>query len=132
MPQEWSTDETIAVAAYSNRQNAEIAKTQLDERGLSALIIADDVHPPFQLTEGVKLRVLEQDMEHARKLLSDNGPSAEGNPGEQRPPGSTEASESLTFSQGGFVRATAWTYVAAFLLMVTVIVMGLLTSSLSF
>jgi len=132
MPPELSSDETTVVTTYSSRQDAEIAKTQLEERGISALILADDVHPPFQLTEGVELRVLDQDVEHARQLLPLDGPSATEISGTGKLPESEEDSGNLTFSQGGFVQATAWTYVAAFLLMVTVIVMGLLTSSWGF
>jgi hypothetical protein len=35
----------------------------------------------------------------------------------------------LTFSSSGVLQATAWTYMAAFLLMVTIIVVGLLLST---
>lgn len=40
--------------------------------------------------------------------------------------GRKEQNEKLTFGSGGFVQATAWTYVATFLFMVSIILTGLL------
>lgn len=41
-------------------------------------------------------------------------------------PAQQEQSASLTFGRSGLVQATAWIYVAAFLIMVTIILTGLL------
>ena len=93
--------------------------------------MADDVHPPLQLTAGVELRVLEGEADRPRRILKEEasvsveaGISAEMSPeAAQR-----EQSAHLAFGSGGLVQATAWTYVAAFLLMVTIILTGLLAS----
>lgn len=131
MSRNLSTDETTIVATYSSRQDADIAKTQLEEHEIPSFVVADDVHPPFQVTEGVELRVLNDEAEAARKILAVDGDAAAGTDGRRLPPdtGDADEAEDLTFSPGGFVQATAWAYVAAFLLMVTVIIMGLLILS---
>ena len=71
MPQNLSAEETTILATYSNRQDAEVAKARLAEREIDALIVADDVHPPFQLTEGVELRVLEGVADRAQRVLEE-------------------------------------------------------------
>jgi len=129
MPQNLSAEETAILATYSNRQDAEVAKARLAEREIDALIVADDVHPPFQLTEGVELRALEGGADRARRVLdgetsvSVEDEAAAGMPSESA---QQEQSANLTFGSGGLVQATAWTYVAAFLLMVAIILTGLL------
>jgi len=129
MPQNLSAEETAILATYSNRQDAEVAKARLPEREIDALIVADDVHPPFQLTEGVELRALEGGADRARRVLDEEtsvsveDEVAAGMPSESA---QQEQSANLTFGSGGLVQATAWTYVAAFLLMVAIILTGLL------
>jgi len=129
MPQNLSAEETAILATYSNRQDAEVAKARLAEREIDALIVADDVHPPFQLTEGVELRALEGGADRARRVLDEEtsvsveDEAAAGMPSESA---QQEQSANLTFGSGGLVQATAWTYVAAFLLMVAIILTGLL------
>jgi hypothetical protein len=134
MTRDFSTDETTVVATYSNRQNAEIARTQLEKQEISSFVVADDVHPPLQLTEGVELRVLDREVEQAHKILTIDGDTAVKTDSREMPSETDEAEKTggLMFSDGGFVQATAWIYVAAFLLMVTVIIMGLLISSWGF
>ena len=72
MPQNPPVEETAILATYSNRQDAKVAKARLAERGIDALIVADDVHPPFQLTDGVELRVLEGVADRARRVLEED------------------------------------------------------------
>jgi len=129
MPQNLSAQDTAILATYSNRQDAEVAKSRLAERQIDALIVADDVHPPFQLTEGVELCVLEGAAERARRVLEEEtSGSVEGGSGTEMSsePIQQERSANLTFGSGGLVQATAGTYVAAFLLMVAIILTGLL------
>lgn len=128
MPQNLSAEETAILATYSNRQDAEVAKARLADREIDALIVADDVHPPFQLTEGVELRVLEAVADRARRVLeAETSVSVADEIGAGRLSESAqqEQSATLTFGSGGLVQATAWTYVAAFFLMVAIILTGL-------
>ncbi|PQJ26778.1 hypothetical protein BSZ35_17740 [Salinibacter sp. 10B] len=128
MLQNLSAEETTILATYSNRQDAEVAKARLAEREIDAFIVADDVHPPFQLTEGVKLRVLEGEADRAHHVLEEKTEvSPEYGVTTEMPSESVQEEQSeLTFGSGGLVQATAWTYVAAFLFMVAIILTGLL------
>lgn len=128
MPQNLSAEETPILATYSNRQDAEVAKARLADREIDAFIVADDVHPPFQLTEGVELRVLEGEADRARHVLEEKTEvSPDSVISTEMPSESVQEEQSeLTFGSGGLVQATAWTYVAAFLLMVAIILTGLL------
>lgn len=128
MTRDLSTQETEIVATYPSRQDAEVAKARLEERAVEAVIVADDVHPPLQLTEGVKLRVLEGMVDRARRILAERSATADGETGTfgSSKDAHEEESPNLTFGAGGFVQATAWTYVAAFLFMVAIILTGLL------
>ena len=128
MPQDLSMEETILLATYANRTDAAVAQARLAERAIDAVIVADDVHPPFQLTEGVELRVLEGTAGRARGVLDEASGAAEVGRGAERPTESADEEHraSLTLGGGGLVQATSWAYVAAFLLMVTIILIGLL------
>jgi hypothetical protein len=128
MPQNLSAEETPILATYSNRQDAEVAKARLADREIDAFIVADDVHPPFQLTEGVELRVLKEEADQARHVLEEKTEvSPEYGISTEMPSESVQEEQSeLTFGSGGLVQATAWTYVAAFLFMVAIILTGLL------
>lgn len=75
MPRDLSAEETVVIAAYSNRQDAEVAKARLDDQNVSSVVSADDVHPPLPLTEGVELRVLNHGADCAREIL-ETGPDA--------------------------------------------------------
>ncbi len=127
MTRDLSISQTTVVATYSNRQDAEIAKGQLADHDINALITADDVHPPLQMTEGVRLRVLDHKIEQALDIVDVSAASVPAGLRAEMHANDEEAN--LTFSRNGFVQATAWTYVAAFLLMVAVIVAGLWISS---
>lgn len=131
MTRDLSISETTVVATYASRQDAEIAKTQLADHDILALITADDVHPPLQMTEGVKLRVLDHKAEQALNILDVDAKPVPADSGMEMPDAEMHSDDEadLAFSRNGFVQATAWTYVAAFLLMVAVIVAGLWVSS---
>lgn len=67
---------TTIVAMYGTRRDAEMARDQLDDEGIRALITADDaggMHPQLQPARGVKLRVLEHQAEAAHTVLADAG-----------------------------------------------------------
>jgi hypothetical protein len=107
-----STDATVVVATYTSRPDAEMDKARLAEEGIDALIQADDVHSSLQYTEGVKLRVFESRAEEAREVLSEGA--------------SDPADEEVSESESGWPQVTAGVFLAAFLLMVAVIVIGLM------
>ena len=72
MPQRLSAAETAILATFPNRQDAEVVKARLDDHEIDALVVAEDVHPPFQLTGGVELRVLKKQADRARHVLGAN------------------------------------------------------------
>ncbi|PEN12713.1 hypothetical protein CRI94_11840 [Longibacter salinarum] len=119
-------EKTTVVSTFSNRQDAEIARARLAEYEIDAMIVADDVHPPFQLTEGAKLLVLDQEVDRARHVLEETSMSVDQDVASDRSARSTEESANLTFGLDGFVQATAGTYLTVFVLMVAMILTGLL------
>lgn len=66
-----STEDTTVVATYSNRHDAEVARSLLEDRGIASFVVADEVHPPIQLTGGVRLLVLSGEAQEARQALED-------------------------------------------------------------
>jgi len=66
-------DENTAVAkTFANEFEAERAKGILEENGVEGFVQRDDaggMEPPLQLTEGVKLIVLEEDLQRAKEIL---------------------------------------------------------------
>jgi len=116
MSQHLADEDTVIAATYANRQDAEIAKTRLAEHDIEALIVADDTHPSFQFTEGVKLHVLESKIARASRILKTANVSV----------GEAQADdEDGISSHGAWVQATAWTYVATFVVMVALVLTGL-------
>lgn len=65
------SDQTTVVAVYSARHYAEMARDLLDDVGIHAFVSADDVHVPLQLTEGVRLIVLEREAKTAHDALAE-------------------------------------------------------------
>jgi hypothetical protein len=100
----------------------------LEDHDIAALVTADDVHPPLQMTEGVKLRVLDREAEQALAILDVDAEAVPAQ-GDEEVRSDNETDADLTFSGGRLVQATAWTYVAVFMLMVAVILAGLWISS---
>jgi hypothetical protein len=68
-----TNDENSAVAkTFPNEFEAERAKGILKENGIESFVQRDDaggMEPPLQLTEGVKLIVLEDDLQKAKEIL---------------------------------------------------------------
>ena len=62
---------TAVLAVYYARHYADMAKDHLEANGITAYVSADDVHVPLQLTEGVRLIVMEKEAEPARAALAD-------------------------------------------------------------
>jgi hypothetical protein len=66
-------DKNTAVAkTFANEFEAERAKGILEENGVESFVQRDDaggMEPPLQLTEGVKLIVLEDDLQKAKEIL---------------------------------------------------------------
>lgn len=75
MTSDLSTDETIVVAVYSTRRDAEVALDYLEDEGIQGFISADDaggMHPQLQRPHGVKLLVLgHAAAEQAHTMLED-------------------------------------------------------------
>ena len=67
------SENTAVVATYPARHYAEMAKDFLADNGIDALIVADDVHVPLQLTEGARLRVMESEAPAAYEALDRAG-----------------------------------------------------------
>lgn len=66
--------ETVVVAVYSSRQDAEIAQEVLADEDIRASIAADDagaMHPQLQQTQGVRLAVLDDKAAKARWVLKE-------------------------------------------------------------
>jgi hypothetical protein len=67
-----STD-LVVVRTFSNKLEADIAKSALDAAEIDSMIRADDVggtRPHMWTTEGVDLLVRAEDVERAREILS--------------------------------------------------------------
>ena len=75
-------DKTITLKIYGSVNEAEKAKEKLDLLGIACFISTDDcggMRPYLQLTNGVRLIVLESDAEAAIKLLEGKENKKEGN-----------------------------------------------------
>jgi len=67
------TDPTI-VRTFSDRGEAEIARSLLEAEGIAALLSADDMAgntPPLDFTSGLQLVVESVDVDRARELLDE-------------------------------------------------------------
>ena len=62
---------TAVVATYPARHYADLAKNYLGEQHIEAFVAADDVNVTLQLTEGVRLFVLEHEAEAAYNALAE-------------------------------------------------------------
>jgi hypothetical protein len=54
-----------------NRHDAEVAKSFLEDQGISSFVAADDVHVPLQLSEGARLHVMSTRSDAALEALTD-------------------------------------------------------------
>lgn len=65
-------EKTVVLKVFTNEFEAELAKSMLEEEEIKAYVSSDDVggmQPPQQMTEGIKLIVLETDFERAKEIL---------------------------------------------------------------
>ena len=65
----------IAIATYSDKMSAEMAKGQLEAAGITALIHADDgggMRPDLDMTIGVRLLVPADAVDTAKQILQKN------------------------------------------------------------
>lgn len=96
-------EETVVVATYSTRRDAEMAKDRLAEAEIQSFITADDaggMHPQMQAPHGVKLLVLQRAAERAHEVLADAALLPESlDP--VAPPDADESGDAPTFSMGG-------------------------------
>ncbi|MEX2401502.1 MAG: hypothetical protein WD423_12085 [Rhodothermales bacterium] len=107
MSQKRASDETVIVARYMSRHDAEMAKSFLEDQGIASFVAADDTHVPLQLTEGARLMVMGDTAATAREALADAEMLPAG--GEEDPAG--EATSSRSF------------YLAVFALLLVLIVL---------
>jgi hypothetical protein len=62
-------DETVELATFGNWNEAEIAKSFLEDEGVNCYIIGQDPHRGPEFSEGLKLRVLASKSEEALDAL---------------------------------------------------------------
>lgn len=66
---ELPSDETVVLATFGNWNEAEIAKSFLEDEGINCYIIGQDPHRGPEFSEGLKLRVLASQSEEALNAL---------------------------------------------------------------
>lgn len=116
-----TTQESVVVAAYPNRHDAEIAKAYLEEEGIDSFISADDVHTVVQYTQGARLTVLAHEAARALEALQ----KAALLPSEAR--ASHEDDDELDpAGRRALISNTAWMYIIVFTLMVLFILFAVL------
>jgi len=62
----------VAIRTFVNEFEAERTKGILEEEGIECCVSSDDIGgmgPPQQIIEGIKLLVLEEDVERAKEIL---------------------------------------------------------------
>ena len=119
--EESRSEETVVVATYSSRQDAEAAKGLLSDRGITSFVAADDVHPPLQITEGSRVRVLGRDLAAARDALHSAGML----PGsEETDAGAVTDTPDKRPYLSGMARWTTWAYIAIAVLIVAAVLIG--------
>lgn len=69
MSKELPPDETVELATFGNWNEAEIAKSFLEDEGINSYIIGQDSHRGPEFSEGLKLRVLASKSEEALDAL---------------------------------------------------------------
>ena len=105
MSNAYDTEQTVVVATYSSRRNAEIARDYLIAADIQSFVSADDaggMHPQLQRPHGVKVMTLDRASERAYAELegADLLPeSAEAAPPELEEEVSDH--DTLTFSMSG-------------------------------
>ena len=68
------SDGLILIRKYLSDFDAQLAKARLDAEGIPSAVISDDAGgmlPQFQMVEGVRLMVREDDLERAQEILDE-------------------------------------------------------------
>lgn len=63
----------VTIKMFTNRLEAELAKSVLDSCGIRAQILSDDFsgsHPHLQMIQGVKLQVIDEEANEALEVLA--------------------------------------------------------------
>lgn len=116
MSDDRSTEETVVVAAYPSRHDAEMARDLLGDHGIKAFVAADDVHPPLQMTEGARLLVMAADAWTAHEVLDD---------AEMLPPTAGALDDDdVVGMESKPISLTAWLFIAAFVLVLALVAIG--------
>jgi len=71
----------VTIETYSTRYEAELANGLLEESGIDATVSGDDyggIHPGLSYSRGVRLLVKKEDVENAKKIISNAANPAEG------------------------------------------------------
>lgn len=71
MLKEPSSDETVEIATYANWNEAEIAKSFLEDQGIDGYIVGQEPHRGPEFAEGLRLRVLDSKSKAALDALRD-------------------------------------------------------------
>jgi hypothetical protein len=65
--------ESIAIRSCATREEAEFLKSMLAASGIRAMVDADDYAGlPLQTSGGVQLRVLQEDVEQAQRIIEES------------------------------------------------------------
>ena len=67
---------TQVAAVASSRVEAQLIAGLLEAHGIVATVLADDAggqEPQWQLTDGVRVMVLDEDLEEAQRLIAGDG-----------------------------------------------------------
>jgi Putative prokaryotic signal transducing protein len=64
-------DDSKTVRVFSDRGEAEIARSLLEAEGIEASLTADDIYPTLDFSGGLGLVVAAADVERARALLDE-------------------------------------------------------------
>ena len=96
----------VVIQSFPTRIAADLAKARLEANGIACWTAADDAggfFPNLALSEGVRLFVLESDVQAAQELLDLPPSPADPNPGVEENPPTTTASPSNKFSVGEII-----------------------------
>lgn len=106
------------VATYSSRPDAEAAAGLLSDHQITSFVAADDVHPPLQITEGCRVRVMGKDLSDARRVLHEAGML----PGEEV---HVDGTTPDAVHRNALTRWTTWVYLAVAVLVIASLLYGL-------
>lgn len=74
-------EDTVTVASFAHRYEAEIAQAALESAGIASMVVADDAggaYAGLSMSGGIRVLVHADNAEKAKQLLSDDGFGEEG------------------------------------------------------